>query len=311
MKGMDLSWAYFQNTVLPRLESDHPELLPRLAAGLVGNGSDCFGFDDELSRDHDWGADYFLWLPEELADRREELEDWRQRVFRDSPPCVLRVRSDYGARIGVQTVGEFYSSLLGAAEGPETPIQWLGVPEENLAMAVNGEVFMDREGSFTRVREKLKMHYPEDVRRKKLAAKCMAIAQTGQYNFMRMAKREDWVTVRAVLSRFTDAVIGAVFLINRRYRPYYKWAWRALYGLPVMGAETAQALREIAVSPVLSASELELQSERIEAVCAKLLEALRRCEGVNTKQDFLIDAGEQLQASIHDELLRSLPANYE
>ncbi len=311
MKGLDLSRTYFQETVLPRLERDWPALLPRLAAGLVGNGSDCFGFDDEISQDHDWGVEYFLWLPEDLADQREVLEEWRQRVFRESPPSIGRVRSAYGARIGVQTVGEFYQSLLGRPQGPETLVQWLQVPEDNLAMAVNGEVFLDREGSFTTVREKLLGHYPEDVRKKKLAAKCMSIAQSGQYNFLRMAKREDWVTVRTILQRFTEAVMGLVFLMNRRYKPYYKWSWRALNELPILGPDTADALREIALSPDFSVPELQRQSDRIEALCARLLTALQLYEGVTTRQDFFTAAGEEIQASIQDELLRSLPANYE
>ncbi len=311
MKGMDLSRRYFQETVLPRLEREQPDLLPRLAAGLVGNGSDCFGYDDEISRDHDWGVEYFLWLPEELSDRREALEAWRQQVFRETPPRNARIRSAYGARIGVQTVGEFYRSLLGGPEGPETLVQWLQVPEDNLAMAVNGEVFLDREGSFTAVREKLLRHYPEDVRKKKLAAKCMSIAQSGQYNFLRMAKREDWVTVRTILQRFSDAVMGVVFLMNRRYKPYYKWSWKALSELPILGPETADALREIALSPDFSPAELQRQSERIEALCARLLQALRLYEGVTARQDFFTAAGEELQASIRDSLLRSLPANYE
>lgn len=311
MKGMDLSRAYFQDAVLPRLERDHPELLPRLAAGLVGNGSDCFGYDDDISRDHDWGVEYFLWLPEELAGKREALEAWRQQVFLDSPPWTGRVRSAYGARIGVQTVGEFYRSLLGSPEGPETLVQWLQVPEENLAMAVNGEVFLDRDGSFTAIRDRLLQHYPDDVRKKKLAAKCMAIAQTGQYNFLRMAKREDWVTVRAVLTRFADSVMGAAFLLNRRYRPYYKWSWRALGELPILGQELSDALLELSLSPDFSSEDIRRQSERIEAICARLLEALNLWEGVVTRVDFFTAAGEELQASIGDELLRSLPATYE
>ena len=311
MKGLALSRDYFQEAVLPRLERDHPELLPRIAAGLVGNGSDCFGYDDEISRDHDWGVEYFLWLPEDLADERQDLEAWRQKVFRESPPWTGRNRSAYGANIGVQTVGEFYRSLLGRPQGPETLVQWLQVPEDNLAMAVNGEVFLDNSGEFTAIRERLLQHYPEDVRKKKLAAKCMGMAQSGQYNFLRMARREDWVTVRTLLTRFTDFAMGAAFLLNRRYKPYYKWAWRALGELPVLGGELASALREIALSPDFSYVELQRQSERIEAICALMLDALREHEGVQTRADFLTAAGEEIQASIQDALLRSLPANYE
>ena len=298
-KGLDLSRRYYLETAEPKLKEAFPDLYPRLAAGLCGNGSECFGYDDEVSRDHDWGVEYFLWLPEDLAGERERLEAWRQQVFRETPPQTGRNRSAYGANIGVQTVGEFYRSLLGRPQGPETLVQWLQVPEANLAMAVNG------------VRKKLLQHYPEDVRKKKLAAKCMLIAQSGQYNFLRMAKREDWVTVRTIITRFTDNVMGAAFLLNRRYKPYYKWAWRALGELPILGSELADALREIALSPDFSPAEVQRQSDRIEAVCATLLSALHMWEGVRTRADFLTAAGEEIQASIQDELLRSLPANYE
>ncbi len=311
MKGLELSEAYFRETVLPRLEREQPELLGRLAAGLAGNGSDCFGYDDEISRDHDWGVDYFLGLPDGLEGEKAGLEAWRQRLFRESPPAESRARSSYGAKIGVQTVGEFYRSLLGKPRGPEKLTDWLQIPEENLAMAVNGRVFLDNEGAFTDVRSRLLGHYPEDVRKKKLAAKCMAIAQTGQYNLLRMAKREDWVTVRTVLAKFTDSVMGAAFLLNRRYKPYYKWAYRALTELPLLGRELGRELMELALIPGFRPEEVKELSDRAEHICSLLLEALRQREGITTWDPFFTGAGEELQASIGDSLLRSLPATYE
>ena len=102
-------------------------------------------------------------------------------------------------------------------------------------MAVNGEVFRDGAGEFTSVRNSLLAYYPEDLRKKKIAARCMALAQTGQYNFERVARREDWVTVRTVLAKFTQEAMGLAYHLSRVYRPYYKWTWRKLKELPVMG----------------------------------------------------------------------------
>ena len=61
-KALDLTEAYVRDVALPNLDLQAPELMPYVALGLVGNGSECFGYDDEISRDHDWGGGRFLCL---------------------------------------------------------------------------------------------------------------------------------------------------------------------------------------------------------------------------------------------------------
>ena len=58
IKGLELSKLYFENIYLPELRKEFPELLERMAVGLAGEGSECFGYDDEISRDHDFRAVY-------------------------------------------------------------------------------------------------------------------------------------------------------------------------------------------------------------------------------------------------------------
>ena len=60
MKGLDISRKYFEEYGLPMLREQFPAWADRVAAGLIGSGSECFGFDDEVSRDHDFEAGFCL-----------------------------------------------------------------------------------------------------------------------------------------------------------------------------------------------------------------------------------------------------------
>jgi len=62
MQGLSLCEKYFNEVGLPVLEKECGGLIDRMAFGLVGDGSECYGFDDKISRDHDWGAGFCIWL---------------------------------------------------------------------------------------------------------------------------------------------------------------------------------------------------------------------------------------------------------
>lgn len=53
MQGIALSRSFFADIVQPWLSRVAPEL--RYSAALSGYGSELLGFDDDLSKDHNWG----------------------------------------------------------------------------------------------------------------------------------------------------------------------------------------------------------------------------------------------------------------
>lgn len=303
MKGLELCRRYYEQVGRPALERECPEVLEHMAAGLVGEGSECLGYDDEISRDHDWGPGFCIWL---TGADLERYGDQVRAVYAALPKSwhgCARLREDpmSAGRVGVLSTEGFYARFLGRTSLPEKQTQWLTIPSQALCVCTNGQVFEDREGSFTALRRGLQAYYPEDVRRKKLAARCALAAQSGQYNFPRCLKRGDGVAAMKALAEFIDHVQEAVFLPERRYRPYYKWAHRALLELPRWG-ETAGPLFEQLVQRVS-----EAQIEPVECLSGLLIDALRR-EGLSgSASDFLLPHAKEVQETIDDQVIRALP----
>lgn len=154
-------------------------------SGLIGEGSECYGFDDEISRDHDFGPSFQIYIPkEDMPVYGERLKHRLATLPKTFQGFGARVESQYGdGRVGVFTIEDFIGSLLRQREY-QTLFLIGGRFENALSTVTNGEVFFDNYGEFTRIREELKKGYPEDVRLKKIAARLMKMAQSGQYNFL-------------------------------------------------------------------------------------------------------------------------------
>lgn len=231
MKGLELSRQYFEaygRPMIAGLEEACPALKGQFAAGLVGQGSECLGYDDALSADHDYGPSFCVWLPKQLF---LEYGGLCQKAYEGLPKefAGYPARQVYDKeRVGVLEIGSFYYRLIGREDAPRTNAEWMWLAESRLSFAVNGEVFLDDAGLFSAVRKELLAFYPEDVRKKKIAARAAAMAQSGQYNYPRLCQRGEWTGAFLALQEFIKNTCSMVNLLNRRYTPFYKWMHRSL-----------------------------------------------------------------------------------
>lgn len=280
MKGLELSQKYYEEYGRPMIEERFPEIADQIAAGLVGYGSECLGFDDEISRDHDYGPSFCIWLPREVYTRSGETV---QAAYDSLPKTFLgfaqRVEEAQGkGRVGALCLEDFYREILGREKLPQTDAEWLMIPEEALATAVSGSVFEDRLGQFSAVRNGLLAYYPESVWRRKLADALARAAQAGQYNYARAMRRGERIAAELALSEFVRESMRLVYLLNRTYAPFYKWMHRGLRTLPT-GSEIADMLGLL--------YQTDQESDRtliIEAVCNVLVQILRE-KGLSAGED--------------------------
>ena len=306
MNGLALSEAYFLAYGIPMIQEGFPELKGRIAAGLVGYGSDCFGFDDKISQDHDWGPGFCLWLEKtDYAVARYQL----QAAYDALPDRYMgfeRMESAWGQnRVGVLEIGEFYKTFIGMSDAPADAMKWLLIPEENLAACTNGKVFCDDCGTFSDIRKRLLNYYPEDVRLKRIAGRLMSAAQSGQYNFARCSKRKTAYPSRYALVRFCDDVLRLVFLLNRQFCPFYKWRDMAAHSLPILGVFVTQMIEQL-----LTSRNNQQIIQLIERICVMLIDELKAQRLSNSDSDFLLDHGPIVQAQIHSERIRKLTVWY-
>jgi len=310
MKGLEISEKYFLEHGALMIEQKFGAYRERIAAGLVGDGSECFGFDDKISRDHDWGPSFSLWLNgEDYQKIGPALQAELEKLPQEFDGIVSRQQGEWGkGRVGVFEIGQFYSRFIGFAHVPETLQEWRIIPEANLATCTNGKVFTDPLGEFSAFRNKLKAFYPEDVRLKKMSSRCMTIAQSGQYNFMRCARREEYVAQQHAEAQFISDAISLVFLLNKQYKPFYKWMHRALKQLPVLGGITYPLFLEIVNTRQDDLGETmhQKKSRLIEEISGHLIAELRRQGLSDSPSDFLLDHGPIIQSKIQDPQLRSL-----
>jgi len=275
MRGLELSERFYFEFGEPMLKQNFAELLDVLAVGLAGSGSECFGYDDDISKDHDFEPGFCIFLPKEsVIDRRTEfaLERAYSRLPREFMGYKRSSLSPVGGnRHGVIRMSEFFTDKTGRPDGVLDSAEWFFVSEQSLLEATNGKIFFDGYGELTAIRERIS-YMPQDVRLKKLAGNLLIMAQSGQYNYPRCIARGETGAAQLAVTEFVKSALNVIFLLNKRYIPYYKWTFRALRALPVLSS--SNDVLEYLISSDNTPKSASEKNDIIERICVEIISEL-------------------------------------
>ncbi len=276
MKGIELARKYFQEYGEPMLDELFPEHGHLIAVGLVGSGSECLGYDDEISTDHDFEPCFCLFLPDEtIIDRKTEFA--LERAYAKLPKEFMGYSRCSIAPVGVRRhgvirVSDFLLDKTGTPDGYLSIDDWFSIPEYALLEVTDGEIFKDDSGFFTEIRRKLST-MPRDVKLKKLAGNLLLMAQSGQYNYSRCLSRGETGAAQLAVFEFVKCAMQVIFLLNDKYMPYYKWSFRALSELPKFN-ELSYSL-EYLISSENNEKNSRLKGDMIEDIASLIIDELK------------------------------------
>ena len=307
MKGLELARLYYKEYGEEMLKTQFPKLLPQIAVGLVGSGSECFGFDDELSHDHDFEPAFCIFVPESI-DRTTlfALEHAYSKLPKEFKGFTKnRLAAVGGNRHGVIVLEDFLEARLGNKTGELSSIDWFFLPEQAVAEVTNGELFFDGSGKFSLIRQNLE-YMPEDVRLKKLAGNLLLMNQAGQYNYNRLISRKDTAAAQLAVIEFVKSTLNIIFLLNHTYIPYYKWVFRTLKTLPILSNLANELETLISTDNTNSAQKSQL----IEKVCGEIKAQLKNNALTTFKGDSLEGHAYSVNDKISDHNIRNLHILY-
>lgn len=300
-EGIALSRSYYEALVGPLLKRHAPDV--RYSAARVGTGSEVLGFDDAVSRDHDWGLRLQLFVPDADRQRLMPVLDHHLPTEFGGHPVRFGFSGDptERLRVDVQSVGSFAQAHLGFDPGVEamSDLDWLSLSGQAVLEVVSGVVLEDQTGELTALRETLTW-YPDDIWRYVVACDWQRLDQ--ELPLMgRAGERGDELGSRVIAARLVDIAVHLGFMLSRAWPPYSKWRGSAFDEL----AECST------ISPALDrALEAPCWQERQAALRDALtaLAEIQRRKGLPAPREVLVPFWDRPYVHLESSLVPALTA---
>lgn len=291
--GLYLSKSfYLENRIL--IKNRFPEYFDRMAFGLVGMGSQCLGYDDKISQDHDFGPCFCIFIPRGLYEIiGKDLEDFYYKLPNKYYGYTSNFEKD-SVRDGIFINEDFFLD-------PLSDVEWIEIKPDHLLTMTNGWIFEDNYGYVTKQRKKLSF-YPRNVFLKKLAGSLARMCQSGQYNYERSLKRNDYVAASFALNEFIYSTLQTVYLLNNKYMPFYKWAFKGISSF-----DDLSGIRSLIELLVLSDFKDQMKLQYINDICSIIIDKLIKLELIQYKTEFIGDYLDDIIELIDNKILLVRP----
>ncbi|MFN8445313.1 MAG: DUF4037 domain-containing protein [Caldilineaceae bacterium] len=280
MKGLAVAKEFYDEWGKEYLQKSFPELVARVAIGRVF-GSDVIGADDEISKDHNWGPQFTIFLSaEDYAEYGEKLSAVMNAAA-PNPWKGFRLDGAGDQSVEVESIPNMMETWIGFREKPGSDEAWAIIVKERIDGGVNqaresilyflrhAAIWYDGSGELSSWREALHT-YPEKIWYIRLAEEIFRVWQHGEYNFVqRVAKRNDPLAKAVCIGEFVSAVMSTLLLIHRDYVPYWKWLAHEFRKL-----EAAQSYAPL-LEELVTTNASERQVELVLKICSEIHQMLK------------------------------------
>ena len=274
-KGLEIAKRFFLEVGLPALQEKLPQVIDIATFGLLGEGSECLGFDDAISTDHDFGPGFCIFL--DRADYERYATDLTA-IYEGLPKEFmgykrLHVRGEQ--RVGVICMEDFFQRFLGAP----TLEAWVTHMRQHLrnvddSLFYNffaGEIFMDKANKLGGLQEKVRQLLKNELSDYWLYKQIVSLrqlSQLGQCNFKRMYERQDELTAMLLKHKFIEECLKYMHIVNGVLAPYDKWLKKS--------AMQCKKLQQLIPQLILLSSETSYEKAvaLIEGICTEIANEL-------------------------------------